>query len=111
MSTVERLSAEISALPPAEQTQLLSELLTKMNLTHIGIRHTAGVNGGRACIRDTRIPVWMIVEAKRPGASDISLLQDFPSLTAEDLTNAQRYYQGHLDEIEQDLKEQEIAME
>jgi len=111
MSTLERLSAEISALPPAQQNQLLSDLVTKLNLVHTGIRHTPGVCGGRACIRDTRITVWTIIEAKRTGATDLMLLQDFPVLTAEDLTNAQRYYLGHTAEIEQDLLEQKMEME
>ena len=111
MSTIERLSAEIGALPPADQSRLLSELVTKMNLTHLGISHTPGVCGGKACIRNTRIPVWMIMEAKQAGASDLTLLQDFPALNAEDLTNAMRYYQGHVAEIEQDLKDQKMVLE
>ena len=78
-----------------------------MNVGELGIRHTPGVCGGRARIRDTRIPVWTIVEAKKSGASDLEILQDFPGLTAEDLTNAVRYYEGHKAEIEQDLQEQD----
>ncbi|MEZ4987602.1 MAG: DUF433 domain-containing protein [Saprospiraceae bacterium] len=110
MTTLEKLSLEISALPPTQQRQLLSELVTNMNLAHVGINHTPGVCGGRACIRDTRIPVWMIIEAKQTGATDLMLLQDFPALTAEDLTNAQRYFAGHVAEIEQDLREQELEV-
>ncbi len=106
MSISEKLSTEISLLSDTEQTKLLYELIVKMNLVHVGISHTKDVCGGRACVRDTRIPVWLIIEAKQAGASDISLLQDFPSLSAEDLTNAQRYYLGHKEEIESDLQNQ-----
>lgn len=71
-----------------------------------GISHTPGVCGGRACIRNTRIPVWSIVEAKQLGASDIELLQSFQGLTAEDITNAMRYYRDHKGEIESDIADQ-----
>ncbi len=42
------------------------------------------------------------------GARDLDLLQRFQGLTAEDITNAMRYYQGHQDEIEADLADQEV---
>ena len=107
MSKLEQVSTLISSLTPQKRAQILAQIVEMMNVTELGIRHTPGVCGGRARIRDTRIPVWTIVEAKNAGASDLDILSDFPSLTAEDITNALRYYQGHQAEIEQDLKQQE----
>lgn len=108
MTKLEETSALIAELSTEEKVQLLAELLEYFNISGVGITHTPGVCGGRACIRDTRIPVWTIVEAKQMGATDLELLQSFQGLTAEDITNAIRYYHGHKDEIEADLKDQRI---
>lgn len=107
MSKLEQVSTLLGDLTPQERAQILVQIMEMMNVTELGIQHTPGVCGGRARIRDTRIPVWTIIEAKNTGASDLDILHDFPGLTAEDITNAIRYYQGHQAEIEQDLKEQE----
>lgn len=107
MTTLEKTSALIASLSPGEKAQLLAELLLSFNIPAVGISHTPGVCGGRACIRNTRIPVWSIVEAKKMGATDIDLLKSFEGLTAEDITNAMRYYQGHPDEIEADIADQD----
>jgi len=103
MTKLEKTTALIAELTVEERAQLLAELLQYFNIPAVGIHHTPGVCGGRACIRNTRIPVWTIVEAKKSGATDLELLRSFPSLTAEDLTNAMRYYQGHREEIEADM--------
>lgn len=106
MSKLEQASALIAELSVEEQAQILAGLVRLMNLTNIGIQHTPGVCGGKARIRNTRIPVWTIIEAKKSGATDIEILQHFESLTAEDLANALRYFEGHKGEIEQNLAEQ-----
>ena len=60
---------------------------------------TPGVCGGNACVRDTRVPVWTLQRLRELGASNRQLLDDFPSLTAEDLPAAWAYVAGHEDEI------------
>jgi uncharacterized protein (DUF433 family) len=107
MTQLEKAQAFLSELSVEEKLQLLNYLLQSFNLTSTGITHTPGVCGGRACIRNTRIPVWTIVGAKSQGASDLEILQNFSGLNAEDITNAMRYYSGHQSEIERDLAEQE----
>lgn len=106
MTKLEQTSALISELTTEEKIQLLATLLQAFNIPTVGITHTPGVCGGRACIRDTRIPVWAIVEARKMGASDIKLLQTFQGITAEDITNAMRYYEGRKEEIEADIADQ-----
>lgn len=108
MTKLEKTSALIAEMTPEEKAQLLAELLQYFNIPVLGVTHTPGVCGGRACIRDTRIPVWSIVEAKKMGSTDVELLQSFQGLTAEDITNAMRYYHGHRDEIETDIADQDI---
>jgi uncharacterized protein (DUF433 family) len=58
------------------------------------IQKTPGVIGGDACIRNTRIAVWMLVEGRHLGMSDQRLLQAHPahpSLTQADLDIAWEY--------------------
>lgn len=64
------------------------------------VRHTQGVVGGDACVRDTRIPVWTLVQLKKLGRSEAQLLTDFPGLTQADLDAVWAYYREHTDEIE-----------
>lgn len=73
----------------------------KVSETETFIQHTPDVCGGNACIRDTRIPVWMLVSLHSQGATDQELLKDYPSLTLMDLKAAWDYYQDHKNEINQ----------
>ena len=73
------------------------------------IRKTPGVIGGDACIRRTRIAVWMLVESKQSGITDERFLSDFPGLTSEDLAAAWAYYGANRDEIEQAIRENDEA--
>ena len=64
------------------------------------IRKAPGVLGGAACVRATRIAVWMLVESRRLGRSDAELLADYPGLTPADLSAAWDYSAAHSQEIE-----------
>jgi uncharacterized protein (DUF433 family) len=41
-----------------------------------------------ARIRNTRIPVWSLVQSRQMGASDLEILEAYPALTQADLINA-----------------------
>lgn len=70
------------------------------------IRKTPDVLGGEACIGRRRIAVWMLVEAKRLGATDESLLKNYdPPLSREDLNAAWAYTDANRDEIEKAIRE------
>jgi len=73
------------------------------------IRKTPDVVGGDACIRQTRIAVRMLVEARRLGLSDAQLLQDYPDLTQDDLNAAWTYATNNPDEIETAIRENNEA--
>jgi len=73
----------------------------------VGIETTPGVCGGDACIIGTRIPVWVLEQARRLGAGEADLLRSYPTLRAEDLTNAWRYVGGHSEEIDRNIRENE----
>lgn len=69
------------------------------------ISKTDGVCGGDACIRDTRITVWGLVEYRRLGKSDSQLLESIAGLTECDLAEAWRYAKSHPLEIEAAIRE------
>jgi uncharacterized protein (DUF433 family) len=70
-----------------------------------GIEKTNGVCGGEACIVATRVPVWVLEQAKRLGTSNRELRQDYPSLKATDLAAAWAYVKTHRAEIESAIEE------
>jgi uncharacterized protein (DUF433 family) len=70
------------------------------------LRKTAGVSGGSACVRDTRIAVWMLWQLREEGRTDPQLLEDYPSLTKQDLAAAWEYARQHPTEIRQAIGRQ-----
>jgi uncharacterized protein (DUF433 family) len=72
------------------------------------VRKTPGVCGGAACIRDTRIMVWLLVDLKRQGASDQEILEGYPALSRQDLVAAWEYQRQHPQEIDQEIANQEV---
>lgn len=73
------------------------------------ITRTPGVCGGDACVRGTRIMVWLLVLMRRRGRSDAELLRDYPTLSAADLDAAWDYYRLHPTEIEQAVWVNDVA--
>lgn len=60
--------------------------------------------GGDACIRDTRITVWGLVEWRRLGLPDARILEIIQGLTAADLEAAWHYADAHPDEIDEAIR-------
>jgi uncharacterized protein (DUF433 family) len=77
--------------------------------TFPGIESTPEVCGGEPCIVRTRIPVWVVEQARRLGASEDELLRSYPTLRAEDLVNAWAYVRAHRQEIEAQIHANEAA--
>ncbi len=73
------------------------------------IAKTPGVCGGEACIRGTRIPVWVLVEWHQLGKPEDWLLANFPGLTPADLAAAWEYSAAHSAEIEQAIRKNREA--
>jgi uncharacterized protein (DUF433 family) len=72
-----------------------------------GIESRPGVCGGEPCIVRTRIPVWVLEQARRLGTSEAELLGIYPTLRAEDIVHAWAYVRAHRDEIEQQIRDNE----
>lgn len=109
MVMLKDLQTQLLALSPDEKTQAIQLLVTSLGNGWHGIEKNPGVMGGDACIRQTRIPVWLLVSLRRQGATEAYLLEDYPTLTAADLVNAWLYVETHRDEIEAALVRQEAT--
>jgi uncharacterized protein (DUF433 family) len=68
------------------------------------IQKTPDVCGGDACIRNSRIMVWLLVAWRKSGWTDKEFFYNYPSLTTEDLKASWEYYRLHPDEIEEAIK-------
>ncbi len=109
MSTLQDVEHILSQLTRAEKAQVLQWIVRDLADAFPGIDSTPDVLGGEARIVRTRIPVWLLVQARRLGATEAELLRSYPTLRAEDLTNAWAYARAHEAEIEQQILENEIA--
>ena len=69
----------------------------------------ARILGRVPTVRGTRIPVRAIAFVWRATGDRARVLRDYPSLTAEDLDEAIRFYEAHRAEIDADLLEEQGA--
>ncbi len=109
MKNVQQVEDMLSTLTRAEKAELLQWVVQDLGDSFPGIESTLGVCGGEPRIVRTRIPVWLLEQAKRLGASDAELLRSYPTLRAEDLANAWAYVRSHRFEIDQQIQENEEA--
>lgn len=93
----------------AEKAQLLQWIVKDLGDAFPGIESRHDVCGGEPCIVRTRIPVWVLAQAKQLGMSESEMLRSYPTLRAEDLVNAWAYFRAHRDEIQQQIRENEEA--
>lgn len=80
-----------------------------MNTTGSRIETKPDVCGGEACIRGTRIMVWLLVYLQRRGQSEAQLRASYPDLSADDFVAAWNYYRTQPDEIERDIWKNTVA--
>jgi uncharacterized protein (DUF433 family) len=109
MGAVQEAEDLLSRMTRAEKAQLLQAVVRDLGDAYPGVESTPGVAGGEPCIVRTRIPVWVLEQARRLGTSEAELLRAYPSLRAEDLVNAWAYVRLHRDEIDRQIAENETA--
>jgi uncharacterized protein (DUF433 family) len=109
VSTVQEAEKLLSGMTRGEKAQLLQWVARDIGDAFPGIDSTPGVCGGEPCIVRSRIPVWVLVQARELGTSEADLLRCYPTLRAEDLANAWAYFRSHRQEIEQQIRENEAA--
>jgi uncharacterized protein (DUF433 family) len=71
------------------------------------VQKTPGVCGGEACIRRTRVPVWVLIRHMQIGHTESDVLVDYPGLTRADLDAAWAYYRDNTAEVEDVIAAQE----
>lgn len=109
MSAIQEAERLLPTLTRADKAQLLQWMAADLGEAFPGVESTPGVCGGEPCIVRTRIPVWLLEQARRLGTSEGSLLLAYPTLRAQDLANAWSYVRAHIDEIERQIRENEQA--
>jgi uncharacterized protein (DUF433 family) len=99
----------LARLTRAEKARVLKWIISSMDESFPGVESRPGVCGGEPCIVRTRIPVWTLVRARQLGLSDAELLRAYPTLNAEDLTEAWAYASANPGEIERQIALHEQA--
>ena len=111
MSTpLQTIEGMLPGLSPGEKAQLLQWLARDLGGAAPGIERTPSVCGGAARIVRTRIPVWTLEQARRLGTSEADILRCYPTLRAEDISNAWAYVRMNRDEIDRDIMENEEGL-
>ena len=98
---------QLETLTRAEKAQLLQWVVRDLGDAFPGIESRPGVCGGDPCIVRTRIPVWVLEQSRRLGMSEADLLRSYPTLRAEDLTNAWAFVRAHRSEIDLQIRDSE----
>jgi uncharacterized protein (DUF433 family) len=109
MTTLEKVRELLAELTPGEKAQAVQWLVRDLSNAFPGIESSPDVAGGEPCLVRTRIPVWVLVQARKLGSSEADVLRAYPTLRAEDLINAWAYYDAHKAEIETQIAENEAA--
>jgi uncharacterized protein (DUF433 family) len=106
---LQEIRPQLLSLSPTEKAQAIQILVQSLSNTWAGIETTPGTCGGDARIANTRIPIWVLVQAQRLGSTDAEILANYPTLIAADLANAWNYASAHANEINHAIQENEAA--
>ena len=109
MDVLRQVEELLPSLTRAEKVQLLRTVAQDLDDVFPGVESVPGVCGGEPCIVRTRIPVWVLEQARRFGAREEELLRSYPALRAGDLANAWAYVRSHRGEIDEQIRENETA--
>jgi len=109
MASLSDIGKMLPALSRGEKAQILKWVARELDGDFPGIDSRPDVCGGEPCIVRTRIPVWLLEQARRLGSSEQALLAACPHLRAEDLVNAWACARSHAAEIDSQIRENETA--
>jgi uncharacterized protein (DUF433 family) len=109
VSTLHQVEKLLPSLSRSEKAELLKRVVQELGGDFPGIESSSDICGGEPCVGRTRIPVWVLEQARRQGSSEEELLHVYPSLRAEDLAKAWAYIQVHPQEIDDQIRENESA--
>ena len=109
MTALDHVENLVSNLTRSEKAKLVQDLVRDLGDAFPGIESTPGICGGEPCIVRTRIPVWLLEQARRLGVSESELLRSYPTLRADDLANAWAYLRSHRPQIDLEIQANEAA--
>ncbi len=106
-SVMEEAETLLPRLTRGEKAQLLQWVARDLGDAFPGVESLPNVCGGESCIVRSRLPVWLLEQARRLGTSEVELLQAYPTLHAQDLANAWNYVRAHPEEIARQIQDNE----
>ena len=109
MGSLEQAQRIVATLSRGEKASVLQHLARDLGEAFPGIESDPRVCGGEPCVVRTRIPLWLLEQARRLGMAEADLLPSYPTLRAEDLANAWAFVRAHQREIEQQIADNEAA--
>ena len=109
MTALQEVEQLLPQLTRAEKAHLLQLTMRDLGDAFPGIESRPGVCGGEPCMVRTRIPVWVLEQARRLGTSETDLLRAYPTLRADDLATAWAYARNHAEEITAQIRANEEA--
>ena len=109
MSAIQEAEKLLSSLTQGEKAQLLLWVARDLGDAFPGVESIPGVCGGEPCIVRSRIPVWLLEQARRMGTREAELLSAYPTLTAQDLANAWGYVRSHSADIDGQIRDNESS--
>ncbi len=107
MSAIQEAEKLLPSLTRAEKAQLLQWVARDLGDAFPGVESIPGVCGGEPCLVHSRIPVWLLEQARRLGTSEADLLRAYPTLRAQDLANAWGYVRAHPEDIDRQIRANE----
>ena len=90
-----------------EKALTTGEGQSPMHLNGDRVVSVAGICGGDARVRGTRIPVWGLVRAKQHGCTDQQIISMYPQISGDDLAAAWEYAHAHQDEVAAQIRANE----
>jgi hypothetical protein len=75
MSTVEEAEQLLARMTPGEKAQLLKRVAQESRDAYPGVDTIEGVCGSEPVIVRTRLPVWVLEQARRLGSTEADLLR------------------------------------
>lgn len=109
MNALQEAERILKNMTRTEKATLLQWVASDLGEDLPGIESAPDVCGGEPRIIRTRIPVWLLEQARRLGMSEGDLLRSYPTLRAEDLAHAWAYVRTYREEIERQIRDNEDA--
>ncbi len=109
MTKLEQAEQLLSDMTHDELLALYLRVAQDLGSAFLGIETSRDICGGEARVARTRIPVWVLEQARRLGADQSELLEAYPTLRPSDIAFAWAYARIHPQEMDSAISENEAA--